>query len=174
MTAEAAVAAVPAGKPGRPVRARMSRDDIIMRGAMVLLGLFLLVAIVLPLYFMLSKSFETFTYRFETIEFQVDRGDGAGWGETLNALTLGDGLGVITPETMVTSNGGRFQATGVLPGFQLPRAHALPHAQCGQGRRRLHAGGRAGLSRRLGGDRPATISGACRSARRNPAGSTIT
>ena len=79
--------AVATARPARHVRQRMSRDDIIMRGAMGLLGLFLLVAIVLPLYTMLSKSFETFTYRFETIEFQVDKGDGVGWGETLNALT---------------------------------------------------------------------------------------
>jgi iron(III) transport system permease protein len=86
-----------------------------MRGAMVLLGLFLLVAIVLPLYFMLSKSFETFTYRFETIEFQVNKGDG--WGETLNALTLGTELGVVTPDRLVTSNGGRFQATEFFPDF---------------------------------------------------------
>jgi iron(III) transport system permease protein len=102
---------------GRPVRARMSRDDIIMRAAMVALGLFLLVAIVLPLYFMMSKSFETFTYRFETIEFQVSEGEGQPWGATLNALTLGTELGVITPERMVTSSGGRFQATEFFPDF---------------------------------------------------------
>ncbi|MCK4867900.1 MAG: putative 2-aminoethylphosphonate ABC transporter permease subunit, partial [Alphaproteobacteria bacterium] len=124
-TAKAVAGAGP-GKPvnpdkpvrlGRPVKARMSRDDIIMRAAMLVLGLFLLVAIVLPLYFMLSKSFETFTYRFETIEIQVDKGDGAGWGPVLNALTLGTELGVITPERLVTSSGGRFQATEFFPDF---------------------------------------------------------
>ncbi len=99
----------------RPISAKLSRDDLIMRGALILLGLFLLVVIVLPLYFMLSKSFETFTFRFETIEFQVDRGDG--WGETLNALTLGEELGVVTPDRLVTSNGGRFQATEFFPDF---------------------------------------------------------
>ncbi len=113
----------------RPVRAKLSRDDIIMRGAMVVLALFLLVAIVLPLYFMLSKSFETYTYRFESIEFQVNDGDG--WGETLNALTLGQALGVVTPERMVTSNGGRFQASEFFPDFSFrsPRLYRIRNAQ---------------------------------------------
>ena len=41
MTEAVAVAARKPASPGRPVRARMSRDDIIMRGAMLLLGLLL-------------------------------------------------------------------------------------------------------------------------------------
>jgi iron(III) transport system permease protein len=40
------------------IRAKLSRDDLLMRLAMVAIGLFLLVAIVLPLYTMLSKSVE--------------------------------------------------------------------------------------------------------------------
>ncbi len=107
--------AVTAVTAARPVRARMSRDDIIMRGAMLLLGLFLLVVIVLPLYAMLSKSFETFTYRFETIEFQVNKGDG--WSDPINADELGRELGVVSPDMLITSNSGRFQATEFFPDF---------------------------------------------------------
>ncbi|MDX1738883.1 MAG: ABC transporter permease subunit, partial [Alphaproteobacteria bacterium] len=40
------------------VKPKMSRDDWIMRGAMILIGLFLFVAILLPLFTMLSKSIE--------------------------------------------------------------------------------------------------------------------
>ena len=139
---EVAVAAARPASPGRPVRQRMSRDDIIMRGAMLLLGLFLLVAIVLPLYTMLSKSFETFTYRFETIEFQVDKGDGAGWGETLNALTLGTALGVITPDRLITSNGGRFQATELFPdfSFRAPTLYRMRNVGTGGGGFMLEGG----------------------------------
>lgn len=108
MTKSLAVAA-------KPVRARMSRDDIIMRGAMLVLGVFLLVAIVLPLYSMLSKSFETFTYKFSTIEFQVNRGDG--WSDPVTAEALGNQLGFIDPDKLVTSNSGRFQATEFFPDF---------------------------------------------------------
>lgn len=129
---EAVAAAV---KPGRALRARMSRDDILMRGAMLLLGLFLLVAIVLPLYAMMSKSFETFTYRFETIEFQVDKADGAGWGPVLNAAELGESLGVLTPERLVTSNGGRFQATEFFPdfSFRAPTLYRMRNSGTGGG-----------------------------------------
>ena len=109
----------------RPVRAKLSRDDLTMRAALVVLGLFLLVVVVLPLFYMLSKSFETYTYRFESIEFQVNEGDG--WGETVSALTLGQALGVVTPDRMVTSNGGRFQATEFFPDFSFrsPRLYRI-------------------------------------------------
>jgi len=118
---------------GRPVRARMSRDDVIMRGAMLVLALFLLVVIVLPLYAMLSKSFETFRFRFETIEFQVDKGDG--WGPVLNAAKLGDELGILTPDRLITSNNGRFQATEFFPdfSFRAPTKYRIRNAERGGG-----------------------------------------
>ena len=42
----------------RRIRAKLSRDDLVMRALMLAIGAFLTVAIVLPLYAMLSKSFE--------------------------------------------------------------------------------------------------------------------
>ncbi|GIL00050.1 MAG: hypothetical protein BroJett029_42580 [Alphaproteobacteria bacterium] len=42
----------------RRIRAKLSRDDLVMRAVMLAIGAFLTVAIVLPLYAMLSKSFE--------------------------------------------------------------------------------------------------------------------
>lgn len=42
----------------RRIRAKLSRDDLVMRAAMVAIGAFLTIAIVLPIYTMLSKSFE--------------------------------------------------------------------------------------------------------------------
>ncbi len=114
-----------------PVRARLSRDDLIMRGAMVVIGLLLLVVIVLPLYAMLSKSFETYRFRFDGIEFQVDRGDG--WSETLNAEELADELGLLTPEQLVTSSGGRFQATRLFPdfSFRAPTLYRIRNREAG-------------------------------------------
>ena len=44
--------------PVEVVRPRLSRDDRIMRGFILLVGLWMVVVVVLPLYFMLSKSFE--------------------------------------------------------------------------------------------------------------------
>lgn len=40
------------------VRASLSRDDWIMRGAIVVMAVFLVIAVILPLYALLSKSFE--------------------------------------------------------------------------------------------------------------------
>ena len=49
---DAAVAAAPR------IRAKTSRDDWIMRGGMAMIGVYLLVAVVIPLYAILSKSFQ--------------------------------------------------------------------------------------------------------------------
>ena len=52
----AAVTAAPVAAP--PVKEKISRDDWMMRGCMVVIGIFLLFFIVLPLYTLMSKSFE--------------------------------------------------------------------------------------------------------------------
>ena len=44
--------------PALVVRPRLSRDDRIMRGFILLVGVWMVIAVVLPLYFMLSKSLE--------------------------------------------------------------------------------------------------------------------
>ena len=53
---DAAVTAAPVAAP--PIKEKISRDDWIMRGCMVGIGIFLLFFIVLPLYTLMSKSFE--------------------------------------------------------------------------------------------------------------------
>ncbi len=52
---EAAAAAVPVAPR---TKAKISRDDWIMRGCMAAIGLFLAVFVLLPLYTLLSKSFQ--------------------------------------------------------------------------------------------------------------------
>ncbi|MCB2102813.1 MAG: putative 2-aminoethylphosphonate ABC transporter permease subunit [Rhodobacterales bacterium] len=47
-----------AAAPGARIKPRMGRDDWIMRGAMVAIGLFLVLGVLLPLYTMMSKSLE--------------------------------------------------------------------------------------------------------------------
>ncbi|MBW8054957.1 MAG: putative 2-aminoethylphosphonate ABC transporter permease subunit, partial [Nitrospira sp.] len=41
-----------------PLRLRLSRDDLIRGGGLVVMGVFLFVVVLLPLYVLLSKSFE--------------------------------------------------------------------------------------------------------------------
>ncbi len=93
-----------------------------MRAYMLVIVLYLLIALAFPLYVMLSKSFETYAFRFDAVEFQVDRGEG--WGETLNAMALGEGLGVVAPGALVTTADGRFPATRFFPDFSF-RAKTL-------------------------------------------------
>ena len=97
------------------IRPKLSRDDWTMRAFMGVIALYLLVALAFPLYVMLSKSFEIYSFRLDRIEFQVDKGEG--WGETLNALELGEQLGVVDRARLVTSADGRLPATQIFPDF---------------------------------------------------------
>ncbi len=44
--------------PATPLRPRLSRDDLVRGGGLVVMGVFLFVVVLLPLYVLLSKSFE--------------------------------------------------------------------------------------------------------------------
>ena len=63
--AEAATAEAPV------IRPKLGRDDWILRGFMLVIGLYLVVALALPLYFMLSKSVATYSFRLDTFEIPV-------------------------------------------------------------------------------------------------------
>ena len=58
-------------KPKGVVKAKLSRDDIIMRGGMIVIALYLVISLVFPLYSMFSKSFSTFQYDLSKFEVQV-------------------------------------------------------------------------------------------------------
>lgn len=51
-------ASIPARTDGAPTRRRLDRDDILMRAGIVLLILWMLITLVLPLWWLLSKSFQ--------------------------------------------------------------------------------------------------------------------
>jgi iron(III) transport system permease protein len=59
------------------VRPKLGRDDLLLRAVMAVIGLYLLITLALPLWAMLSKSFETYEFRFEQVE--VEGFDGSGW-----------------------------------------------------------------------------------------------
>ncbi len=101
--------------PGAAIRPKLSRDDWAMRGLMVAIGLYLIITLALPLYAMMSKSIEIYAFQPANVEFQVD--EGQGWGPTINALTRGEELGVLTRDDLVTTSDGRIQATRFFPDF---------------------------------------------------------
>ncbi|WP_422366758.1 putative 2-aminoethylphosphonate ABC transporter permease subunit [Pelagibius sp.] len=101
----------------RPVKASLGRDDFVMRGFMVVIALYLLIALALPLYAMLSKSFSTYSFDLEAYEFQVS--DEAGDFNTppVSAASLNESLQAVPPEALATSGDGRLPAASFFPDF---------------------------------------------------------
>ena len=97
------------------VHPKLGRDDWILRGFMAVIGLYLVVALALPLYFMLSKSVATYSFRLDGYELQVDRGDG--WGETLNALDLALAQGLVEPGAQRAAADERLSPAKLFPDF---------------------------------------------------------
>lgn len=101
----------------RPIKASLGRDDFVMRGFMVVIALYLLIALALPLYAMLSKSFSTYSFDLEAYEFQVS--DEAGNFNTppVSAASLNETLQAVPPDALATSGDGRLPATSFFPDF---------------------------------------------------------
>ena len=117
------------------IKPKLSRDDIIMRVFMVIIGLYLVVTLVLPLYTMMSKSFSTYGFDLSAYEFQVDKGDG--WGPQQSAEKIAETLETGTVEQGSVSGDTRLAATKLFNGFLIPVQNKIPrpHRQ----RRRHHA-----------------------------------
>ena len=99
------------------IKPKMGSDDWIMRGYMIVLAVYLIVALALPLYAMLSKAFET--SRFDLTQFEVQVSDEAG---TFNqpAVTLkqlNDQGNFIAEGDLATSTDGRLALTKFFPDF---------------------------------------------------------
>ncbi|MCH8169190.1 MAG: putative 2-aminoethylphosphonate ABC transporter permease subunit [Proteobacteria bacterium] len=109
----------PPAKPptGRPLRAKLGRDDYIMRGYMLAIMVYLVVALAMPLYVMLSKSFTTYGFDLATYEFQISDQAGNFTAPPVSAETLNRELGAVPPEKLTTSSDGRLPATLFFPDF---------------------------------------------------------
>jgi iron(III) transport system permease protein len=59
------------------IKPRLGRDDFLLRAVMAVVGLYLLITLALPLWAMLSKSFEAYEFRLAQIE--VEGFDGSAW-----------------------------------------------------------------------------------------------
>jgi len=100
---------------GPKARPKLSRDDWMMRAFMVAIGLYLIIALALPLYAMLSKSFDTARFDLTAFEFQVDKGDG--WGPAVTAAALNEQTKAVSPDQLATSADGRLPVTGFFADF---------------------------------------------------------
>jgi iron(III) transport system permease protein len=110
--------AIPAG---RPVKGKLARDDFIMRGYMIVIAVYLIIALALPLYAMLSKSFSTYSFDLNAYEFQVS--DEAGiFGESITAAALNEAIKAVSPAELSTSADGRLPAARFFPDFSFRSA----------------------------------------------------
>jgi len=102
--------------PGRAIKLKLDRDATIKRGFMAVIGLYLIVALALPLYAMLSKSFVTYSFDLTRYEFQAS--DTAGlFGPPMTAASINDRLGVFDADDLRTSSDGRLAASDFFPDF---------------------------------------------------------
>ena len=113
--ARAAGAAPDSTSPAAIIRPKTSRDDRIMVGFMLVIGLYLMIALAFPLYAMLSKSVSTFYFDLHNFEFSVNDGDG--WSAPSSAFALNEEVQAVAPEQLSTSSDGRLAAIDFFPEF---------------------------------------------------------
>ncbi|MCO5058724.1 MAG: putative 2-aminoethylphosphonate ABC transporter permease subunit [Rhizobiaceae bacterium] len=102
--------------PGRPVRLGLDQDAVIKRIMVVVIGLYLVIALAMPLYAMLSKSFST--YGFDLARYEVQVSDEAGnFGEPVSVATLNENVGAYGEDDLATSSDGRLGLTALFPEF---------------------------------------------------------
>ncbi len=98
---------------GKIVKPKLGRDDWAQRSFMLVIGLYLIIALALPLYAMLSKAFTT--YHFDLSQFEVQVSDEAGnFGPVQSIAELND-LPII--EKLTTNTNGRLGLTKLFPDF---------------------------------------------------------
>ncbi len=96
------------------IKPKLSRDDVLMRGFMVVIGLYLVVTLAMPLYAMMSKSFTTYEFDLTNYAFQVDKGEG--WQAEQTAADL---VAALEPDAVDTSASSdtRLSVTKLFPDF---------------------------------------------------------
>jgi iron(III) transport system permease protein len=102
--------------PGRAPRQALATDDLVKRGLMVVISLYLVLSLAAPLYVMLSKSFSTYGFDLTAYEFQVSDEQGA-FGAPFSAAVLNDEIGAVEPDELATNSDGRLEATRFFPDF---------------------------------------------------------
>ncbi|MBN9236684.1 MULTISPECIES: putative 2-aminoethylphosphonate ABC transporter permease subunit [Phyllobacteriaceae] len=110
----AAAIALPAG---HAPRLQLSSDDLVKRGLMLIIALYLVLALAAPLYVLLSKSMST--YRFDLNAFEIERSDesGTGFGPARTVAALNADAKAITEPQLGTGSDGRLSLTGLYKDF---------------------------------------------------------
>ncbi len=98
---------------GPKVKPKLGRDDWAQRSFMLVIGLYLIIALALPLYAMLSKAFTT--YNFDLSQYEVQVSDEAGnFGPVQSLADLNEPQ---IFEKLTTNTNGRLGLTKLFPDF---------------------------------------------------------
>jgi len=103
--------------PGPLVKAKLSRDDWTQRGFMLVIALYLIIALALPLYAMLSKAFSIYQFDLTNFEVQVSAEDGSYPDPITSLATLNEGQQAFDSRKLATSSDGRLGLTDLFPDF---------------------------------------------------------
>jgi len=103
--------------PGKTVKARLGSDDWIMRGFIAMIAVYLVVALALPLYAMLSKSVATYHFDLSQFEFQVSDENGVFNGEVSTAQALNEKSGAYDSDDLAAGSNDRLKVTAFFPEF---------------------------------------------------------
>ncbi|AZV77367.1 putative 2-aminoethylphosphonate ABC transporter permease subunit [Parasedimentitalea marina] len=119
--------------PGPVIKGKLSRDDIVMRGGMIVIALYLIVTLAFPLYAMLSKSFSTYRFELSQYEMQVSDQDGVFDGTILNPVDLNAATGAFDTSDLSTGSDGRLPVAKLFPDFSFrsPVMYQIRNAQPG-------------------------------------------
>ena len=102
---------------GPNIKGKLSRDDIIMRGGLVVIALYLIVSLAFPLYAMMSKSLSTYTFDLAAFEFQVSDEAGTFSGDVSTAADLNAQFEILAPNDLIAGSDSRMPVTQFFPEF---------------------------------------------------------
>jgi len=101
---------------GPLIKPKLGRDDWAQRSFMLVIGLYLIVALALPLYAMLSKAFTT--YHFDLAKYEIQVSDEAGnFGPVQNLSDINLQTDPPVFESLSTNTNGRLGLTKLFPDF---------------------------------------------------------
>ncbi len=103
--------------PASRVKPKLGSDDWLMRGFIAIIALYLIIALALPLYAMLSKAFSTYYFDLTQFEFQISDKAGTFDGTILSAEELNKKNDAYKTDELTAGSGGRLAVTKFFPEF---------------------------------------------------------
>lgn len=102
---------------GGAIKPRLGSDALIMRAFIALISIYLIVALALPLYAMLSKAFSTYQFDLNQFEFQVSDENGVFDGTIRSAQSINELVAAYGADELVAGSGDRLSVTNLFPEF---------------------------------------------------------